>query len=140
MVSDAIDKVQKKVEEFYSEIRSQVFTFDEVLATQRDNFYCRRAEVLAASDEEMLATFTRYSHETAGDILVNYVSDAGVNGTGLQAKIAEYFPNIQIDAGAMDGMSQPQLETYLNEAINLVIEEKRVMIEGWKAGQFTRVD
>lgn len=139
MVSDAIDKVQNKVEEFYSEIRSQVFTFDEVLATQRDNIYSRRAEVLAASDEEMLATFTRYSHETAADILVNYVSDAGVNGTGLQAKIAEYFPNIQIDAAAMDGMSQPQLETYLNEAINLVIEEKRVMIEGWKAGQFARV-
>ena len=53
MVTDAIDKVQGKVEEYYSEIREQVFTFDEVLSTQRDNIYSRRGTLLDATDDDM---------------------------------------------------------------------------------------
>uniref|UniRef100_A0A7S2CRF3 SecA family profile domain-containing protein n=1 Tax=Florenciella parvula TaxID=236787 RepID=A0A7S2CRF3_9STRA len=140
MVTDAIDKVQNKVEEYYSEIREQVFTFDEVLSTQRDNIYTRRVNLLAASDDDILSTFKTYSQETLADIVPNYITAEGaVNGTGLQAKVQQYFPNSAVDAAAMDNMKRPEVEAYLDAAVLKAVDEKMTAVDAWRPGQFARV-
>ena len=53
-VTDALDKVQKAVEEKYREIRKEIFSFDEVLNGQRTVIYARRREILSYSPEESL--------------------------------------------------------------------------------------
>jgi len=79
-VSEAIDKVQTRVEEYYSGIRSQVFTFDEVLATQRFSYYKRRAEILEADDASLEVTLRAYCEATVDDIVPNYIQAPNAAG------------------------------------------------------------
>ena len=50
MLSNRIEKAQKKVEEFHFVIRKNVVKYDDVLNKQREQVYARRQEVLSGSD------------------------------------------------------------------------------------------
>ena len=53
-VSEALDKVQRTVEEKYREIRNEIFNFDNTLNSQRRAIYAKRRKILFSSAEESL--------------------------------------------------------------------------------------
>merc|ERR1712232_899166 len=76
-VSEALDKVQRVVEEKYREIRGEIFKFDEVLNGQRNIIYGRRRDVLFASDEEAVKRIEKYNKDTVADIVKAQTAENG---------------------------------------------------------------
>lgn len=67
MLTKALDEAQKKVENYFFDIRKQLFEYDEVLNSQRDRVYSERRRALESKDLEGL--MLEYSELTMDDIL-----------------------------------------------------------------------
>ena len=159
MVTEAVDKVQKRVEEYYFDIREQVFTFDDVLTTQRESIYGRREKLLHGSDAFIIDTMRGYCAETIADIVPNYITSSSiptttstrplvaVDATGLVAKLAQFFPTVKLklDLVKLEELGeqtrgQEEIIRYLNRVIGTeALDAKQRQIEALGAGHFVRV-
>ncbi|CAA0830616.1 Protein translocase subunit SECA1- chloroplastic, partial [Striga hermonthica] len=75
MLSKALDEAQRKVENYFFDIRKKLFEFDEVLNSQRDRVYNERRRALESEDLQSL--LIEYAELTMDDILeANIGSDA----------------------------------------------------------------
>ena len=54
MLTRALDEAQRKVENYFFDIRKQLFEYDEVLNSQRDRVYAERRRALASDSLESL--------------------------------------------------------------------------------------
>ncbi|GKC42492.1 protein translocase subunit SecA1, chloroplastic [Tanacetum coccineum] len=54
MLTKALDEVQRKVENYFFDIRKQLFEYDEVLNSQRDHVYTERRRALESEDLQSL--------------------------------------------------------------------------------------
>ncbi|KAL3652979.1 Protein translocase subunit SA1, chloroplastic [Castilleja foliolosa] len=67
MLTKALDEAQRKVENYFFDIRKQLFEYDEVLNSQRDRVYTERRRALESDDLQPL--LTEYAELTMDDIL-----------------------------------------------------------------------
>jgi preprotein translocase subunit SecA len=67
MLTRALDEAQRKVENYFFDIRKQLFEYDEVLNSQRDRVYVERRRALASDSLESL--IVEYAELTMDDIL-----------------------------------------------------------------------
>ncbi|KZV57600.1 preprotein translocase secA subunit [Dorcoceras hygrometricum] len=92
MLTRALDEAQRKVENYFFDIRKQLFEYDEVLNSQRDRVYSERRRALESDDLQFL--LVEYAELTMDDILeANIGSDAPRetwNFEKLTAKLQQY--------------------------------------------------
>lgn len=67
MLTKALDEAQRKVENYFFDIRKQLFEYDEVLNSQRDRVYAERRRALQSDDLQSL--IVEYAELTMDDIL-----------------------------------------------------------------------
>ncbi|KAL7112385.1 hypothetical protein ACP275_04G000900 [Erythranthe tilingii] len=67
MLTKALDEAQRKVENYFFDIRKQLFEYDEVLNSQRDRVYTERRRALESDDLQSL--LIEYAELTMDDIL-----------------------------------------------------------------------
>lgn len=67
MLTKALDEAQRKVENYFFDIRKQLFEFDEVLNSQRDRVYTERRRALQSDNLQSL--LIEYAELTMDDIL-----------------------------------------------------------------------
>lgn len=91
-VTDALDKVQKQVEEKYREIRKEIFKFDEVLNGQRTVIYSRRRDILSKSSKDSIELMTKYNEQTVIDIVKAQTKGGSVDVEKVLEKIGQFFP------------------------------------------------
>lgn len=92
MLTKALDEAQRKVENYFFEIRKQLYDYDEVLNSQRERIYAERRRALEASD--LQSQMLEYTELTMDDILeanIDPTSPAETwNLQGLVAKVQQY--------------------------------------------------
>nr|GFC69284.1 protein translocase subunit SECA1, chloroplastic [Tanacetum cinerariifolium] len=92
MLTKALDEAQRKVENYFFDIRKQLFEYDEVLNSQRDRVYTERRRALESEDLQSL--LIEYSELTMDDILeANIGSEAPREDWDFEkliAKIQQY--------------------------------------------------
>ena len=103
-VTEALSKIQRKVEDFNAEQRTNVLKFDDVQDGQRRALYATRRRLLLADGDEASSTFTRW---VADSIIATARSvDRDVKSgedpdTMLEGRLAQFFgPGFTLDAGA----------------------------------------
>uniref|UniRef100_A0A1D1Z6H1 Protein translocase subunit SecA n=2 Tax=Anthurium amnicola TaxID=1678845 RepID=A0A1D1Z6H1_9ARAE len=67
MLTKALDEAQRKVENYFFDIRKQLFEYDEVLNSQRDRIYTERRRALESDNLQSL--IIEYAELTMDDIL-----------------------------------------------------------------------
>eukprot|EP00252_Welwitschia_mirabilis_P010931 TRINITY_DN24620_c0_g1_i1.p1 TRINITY_DN24620_c0_g1~~TRINITY_DN24620_c0_g1_i1.p1 ORF type:complete len:1037 (+),score=240.06 TRINITY_DN24620_c0_g1_i1:99-3209(+) len=72
MLTKSLDEAQRKVENYFFEIRKQLFEYDEVLNSQRDRIYAERRRALEANN--LQPQITEYAELTMNDILEANIS------------------------------------------------------------------
>lgn len=88
MLTKALDEAQRKVENYFFDIRKQLFEYDEVLNSQRDRVYTERRRALESEDLQSL--LIEYSELTMDDILeANIGSDAPKESWDFEKLIAK---------------------------------------------------
>ncbi|KAJ8605384.1 hypothetical protein CTAYLR_002397 [Chrysophaeum taylorii] len=71
LLTKSLSSIQEKVENFYKDIRSNLFKYDKIIDAQRRVFYLRRSGVLRADRGELIELLTQYARDTARDVLAN---------------------------------------------------------------------
>ncbi|XP_074359268.1 protein translocase subunit SECA1, chloroplastic isoform X2 [Apium graveolens] len=88
MLTKALDEAQRKVENYFFDIRKQLFEYDEVLNSQRDRVYTERRRALESDDLQSL--LIEYAELTMDDILeANIGSDTPKESWDLQKLVAK---------------------------------------------------
>ncbi|KAK7344334.1 hypothetical protein VNO77_13810 [Canavalia gladiata] len=92
MLTKALDEAQRKVENYFFDLRKQLFEYDEVLNSQRDRVYTERRRALQSDNLQSL--LIEYAELTMDDIIeANIGSDAPKDSWDLEkliAKIQQY--------------------------------------------------
>ena len=126
-VTEALDKVQKQVEEKYRAIREEIFNFDEVLNGQRKAIYSRRRKLLFSTAEESLQTMREYNENTVQDIVKAQTGKNGkINVDKVLEKITQFFPPVAavVRRDDLSGQSQDFVTTFLTAAVDEVFMAK----------------
>ena len=138
-VSEALDKVQRTVEEKYREIRNEIFNFDNTLNSQRRAIYAKRRKILFSSAEESLELMKQYNEQTVADVVKGQTGDDGsMHLVKLLGKIAQFFPPVQslVSESDLAGMDAEAVTSFLTvaveEAFNKEVaqQEKRTLASG----------
>lgn len=88
MLTKALDEAQRKVENYFFDIRKQLFEYDEVLNSQRDRVYAERRRALVSDNLESL--LVEYAELTMDDILeANIGPDVPKESWDLEKLIAK---------------------------------------------------
>ncbi|KAL8262248.1 hypothetical protein R6Q59_026297 [Mikania micrantha] len=88
ILTKALDEAQRKVENYFFDIRKQLFEYDEVLNSQRDRVYTERRRALESEDLQPL--LVEYAELTMDDILeANIGSDAPKENWDFEKLIAK---------------------------------------------------
>eukprot|EP01024_Parvocaulis_polyphysoides_P070740 TRINITY_DN8744_c0_g1_i4.p2 TRINITY_DN8744_c0_g1~~TRINITY_DN8744_c0_g1_i4.p2 ORF type:complete len:411 (-),score=64.48 TRINITY_DN8744_c0_g1_i4:203-1324(-) len=76
MLTNALDEAQRKVENYFFDIRKQLFDYDQVLNTQRERVYSDRRRALLSFD--LAPLMKEYAEKTVDDVL-----EANVNPSSI---------------------------------------------------------
>jgi len=125
-ITDALDKVQKAVEEKYRDIRREIFNFDEVLNGQRAVIYARRRDILARTPEASLELMKKYNEETVTSIVNAQTEGESVKVAKILEKIGQFFPPISplVTAEDLDGRSSEDVKDFILVAVDEVFSAK----------------
>jgi preprotein translocase subunit SecA len=96
-VTSSLDGAQQNVERYYADIRKQLFTYDEVMSTQRAVIYSRRRGILMDDDDVLQSQLHADCLETAKEIERNFTgrsTSAENNYDGLSSKLNQFFPGL----------------------------------------------
>lgn len=126
-ITDALDKVQRAVEEKYRDVRGQVLDFDDVLDGQRRVYYRRRQELLFADPESTLGIVGGYNGQTVEDIVKAQTGEDGVvDAEKVLEKLGQFFPSVLLVVTADDiaGSTQEAAAKFLNVAVEEIFKAK----------------
>ena len=125
-VTDALNKVQRAVEEKYREIRKEIFSFDEVLNGQRTVIYARRRDILMSSTEESLEMMKKYNAQTVAGIVKAQTESGKVKTDKVVEKIAQFFPPVAplVAEDDLAGKSQEEVANYITVAVDEMFASK----------------
>ncbi|KOM35375.1 hypothetical protein LR48_Vigan02g152500 [Vigna angularis] len=139
MLTKALDEAQRKVENYFFDIRKQLFEYDEVLNSQRDRVYTERRRALESDNLQSL--LIEYAELTMDDILeANIGSDAPKDSWDLEkliAKIQQYcyiLNDLTPDLLKNKCSDYEQLRNYLRLRGREAYKQKREMVEEQAAG------
>jgi preprotein translocase subunit SecA len=95
MLTKALDEAQRKVENYFFDIRKQLFEYDEVLNSQRDRVYAERRRALVSDSLESL--IVEYAELTMDDILeVNNIKKCHLSTITLSDEILGYSYHLKL--------------------------------------------
>ncbi|KAL4558933.1 hypothetical protein LXL04_037138 [Taraxacum kok-saghyz] len=134
MLTKALDEAQRKVENYFFDIRKQLFEYDEVLNSQRDRVYTERRRALQSEDLQSL--LIEYSELTMDDILeANIGSDAPRENWDFEkliAKLQQYcylLNDLTPDLLASKSATYEDLRIYLRVCGRKAYLQKRDIVE-----------
>ncbi|KAK8554617.1 hypothetical protein V6N13_093596 [Hibiscus sabdariffa] len=134
MLTRALDEAQRKVENYFFDIRKQLFEYDEVLNSQRDRVYTERRRALMSDNLQSL--IIEYAELTMDDILeANIGSDAPKESWDLEkliAKVQQYcylLNDLTPDLLRSECSSYEDLQDYLRRRGREAYLQKRDMVE-----------
>lgn len=134
MLTKALDEAQRKVENYFFDIRKQLFEYDEVLNSQRDRIYTERRRALEADD--LQALLIEYAELTMNDILqANIGSDAPRESWDLEkliSKLQQYcylLNDLTPDLLATNCSTYEELQQYLRLRGREAYLQKRDIVE-----------
>ncbi|XVF22199.1 hypothetical protein REPUB_Repub12eG0153100 [Reevesia pubescens] len=134
MLTKALDEAQRKVENYFFDIRKQLFEYDEVLNSQRDRVYTERRRALMSDNLQSL--IIEYAELTMDDILeANIGSDAPKESWDLEkliAKVQQYcylLNDLTPDLLRSQCSSYEELQDYLRLRGREAYLQKRDMVE-----------
>ncbi|KAE8671235.1 Protein translocase subunit SecA [Hibiscus syriacus] len=134
MLTKALDEAQRKVENYFFDIRKQLFEYDEVLNSQRDRVYTERRRALMSDNLQSL--IIEYAELTMDDILeANIGSDAPKESWDLEkliAKVQQYcylLNDLTPDLLSSECSSYEDLQDYLRRHGREAYLQKRDMVE-----------
>ena len=127
MLSGAIEKAQKKIENNNFEIRKNLLEYDQVMNEQREIIYAERRRVL--NGESMRDTVYNMITEYVENTVDRYISpDVGTEEwdiTGLEVNLHDVAPQLEFPTvDEMKGMSQKELKHFLKEKAVKAYEAK----------------
>lgn len=126
-ITDALDKVQKAVEEQYREIRGEIFGFDDVLSGQRTVIYARRRDILARSAADSLELMKVYNKQTVDEIVKAQTDqDGAVKVEKVLEKIGQFFPPLTalVREDDLIGRSSDEVATFIGVAVEETFTSK----------------
>jgi preprotein translocase subunit SecA len=116
MISRAIEKAQKKVEEYHFGIRKQVLEFDDVMNKQRETIYSLRRRILEGKD--LQAKIVEMMGQVINELVVNFLPEKAQphewDWDGLFAAVNELIP--------VNGLEQLK-EDKKREEVNTILLE-----------------
>ncbi|KAJ0250090.1 Protein translocase subunit SECA1 [Hirschfeldia incana] len=134
MLTKALDEAQRKVENYFFDIRKQLFEFDEVLNSQRDRVYTERRRALVSDSLEPL--IIEYAELTMDDILeANIGPDTPKESWDLEkliAKVQQYcylLNDLTPDLLKSQGSTYEGLQDYLRARGRDAYLQKREIVE-----------
>ncbi|KAL9285377.1 Protein translocase subunit SECA1 [Arabidopsis thaliana] len=139
MLTKALDEAQRKVENYFFDIRKQLFEFDEVLNSQRDRVYTERRRALVSDSLEPL--IIEYAELTMDDILeANIGPDTPKESWDFEkliAKVQQYcylLNDLTPDLLKSEGSSYEGLQDYLRARGRDAYLQKREIVEKQSPG------
>ncbi|CAJ1977939.1 unnamed protein product [Sphenostylis stenocarpa] len=139
MLTKALDEAQRKVENYFFDIRKQLFEYDEVLNSQRDRVYTERRRALESDNLQSL--LIEYAELTMDDILeANIGSDTPKDSWDLEkliAKIQQYcylLNDLTLDLLTNECSDYEELRNYLRLRGREAYKQKRDIVEEQAAG------
>ncbi|CAK7348540.1 unnamed protein product [Dovyalis caffra] len=133
MLTKSLDEAQRKVENYFFDIRKQLFEYDEVLNSQRDRVYAERRRALESDNLQSL--IIEYAELTMDDILeANVGSDAPMESWDLEkliAKVKQYcylLNDLTPDLLRSKCSSYEDLQDYLRLRGSEAYLQKRVVL------------
>ncbi|GMH21535.1 hypothetical protein Nepgr_023377 [Nepenthes gracilis] len=134
ILTKALDEAQRKVENYFFDIRKQLFEYDEVLNSQRDRVYMERRRALESNSLESL--LIEYAELTMDDILeANIGPDAPKESWNLEkliAKLQQYcylLNDLTPELLANKCSTYDDLRDYLRTRGREVYLQKRAIVE-----------
>ncbi|KAL4603945.1 hypothetical protein ACB092_10G160100 [Castanea dentata] len=134
MLTKALDEAQRKVENYFFDIRKQLFEYDEVLNSQRDRVYTERRRALESDNLQSL--IIEYAELTMDDILeANIGSDAPKESWDFEkliAKLKQYcylLDDLAPDLLRSECSSYEELQDYLRRRGCEAYLKKRDIVE-----------
>ncbi|KAE9618863.1 Protein translocase subunit SecA [Lupinus albus] len=134
MLTKALDEAQRKVENYFFDIRKQLFDYDEVLNSQRDRVYTERRRALESDNLQSL--LIEYAELTMDDILeANIGSGAPKDSWDLEkliAKIQQYcylLNDLTPDLLRSQCSNYEELQSYLRRRGYEAYLQKRDIVE-----------
>ncbi|KAK3022687.1 hypothetical protein RJ639_047603 [Escallonia herrerae] len=134
MLTKALDEAQRKVENYFFDIRKQLFEYDEVLNSQRDRVYTERRRALESDNLQSL--LIEYAELTMDDILeANIGSDAPKENWDLEklvAKVQQYcylLNDLTADLLVNSCSNYEDLQSYLHLCGREAYLQKRDIVE-----------
>ncbi|EPS70903.1 hypothetical protein M569_03854, partial [Genlisea aurea] len=134
MLTKALDEAQRKVENYFFDMRKQLFEYDEVLNSQRDRVYTERRRALESDDLQSLVI--EYAELTMDDILeANIGADAPRESWDLEklvAKLQQYcylLNDMTSDSLKSRSESYEELRDYLHVRGRKAYLQKRDAVE-----------
>ncbi|AEB12192.1 preprotein translocase subunit SecA [Marinithermus hydrothermalis] len=96
MVTNAIERAQKRVEDRNFAIRKQLLRFDDVMSRQREVIYAQRRTILLGKDEEVKEAALAMVEETVAGVAENYINPEihpdDWDLASLKATLLDYIP------------------------------------------------
>lgn len=139
MLTKALDEAQRKVENYFFDIRKQLFEYDEVLNSQRDRVYAERRRALVSDNLESL--LIEYAELTMDDILeANIGPDVPKESWDLEkliAKVQQYcylLNDLTPELLSKHCSTYEDLRTYLRSCGREAYLRKRDMVENQAPG------
>ena len=120
MISNAVERAQKRVEGRNFSIRKNVLQYDDVMNVQREIIYKQRKEVL--DGENLKNNITSMIKSVAEDVVAMYAGEEGGNKEGLIQEINNIF-GINI-ADKVNELHGQELSDYINEKALEIYENK----------------
>ncbi|XVF72841.1 hypothetical protein PTKIN_Ptkin12aG0153100 [Pterospermum kingtungense] len=134
MLTKALDEAQRKVENYFFDIRKQLFEYDDVLNSQRDRVYTERRRALMSDNLQSL--IIEYAELTMDDILeANIGPDTPKESWDLEkliAKLQQYcylLKDLTPDLLRSQCSSYEELQDYLRLRGREAYLQKRDMVE-----------
>merc|ERR1711871_1172689 len=136
LVMQALDKVQEKVEAYFAANRRQVFKLDEVMSTQRDTIYQRRARMLTADPDNTRSTLREWCVETMDDLVRGSQKGNDVDVEALHGKAVQFFgSHFTLTVAEMAKLnSEGKLAEKLTSAAEAASESKLAALDSKRAG------
>lgn len=134
MLTKALDEAQRKVENYFFDIRKQLFEYDQVLNSQRDRVYAERRRALVA--ESLEGQMVEYAELTMDDILEANVDATQPKETwnleALAAKVKQYcylLDDLSAEELSKRSESVESLREYLKERGRQAYYEKKAEVD-----------
>ncbi len=129
MVTNAIERAQRRVEDRNFAIRKQLLQFDDVMARQREVIYEQRRKVLLGKDEEVKEAALAMVEDTIAGVVENFINPQlhpeDWDLAGLKAALVDYIPAFEtFDFEALRDLSAEKAQEKVLEFALKAYEER----------------